>query len=67
MRNVILLMHISLDGFVAGPNSEMDWIRFDDPLVEDVGKLTDTADTALFGRVTYNMMAGYWPAAACRC
>jgi len=30
MRKVILLMHVSLDGFVAGPNGEMDWIRTDD-------------------------------------
>jgi hypothetical protein len=26
MRKVILLMHVSLDGFVAGPNGEWDWI-----------------------------------------
>jgi dihydrofolate reductase len=64
MRNVILLMHVSLDGFVAGPNGEMDWIRFDDALVDDVAELTASADTALFGRVTYEMMAGYWPTAA---
>ncbi|MDQ3250482.1 MAG: dihydrofolate reductase family protein [Chloroflexota bacterium] len=64
MRNVILLMHVSLDGFVAGPNGEMDWIRFDDEQIDDVAALTATADTALFGRVTYQMMAGYWPTAA---
>lgn len=64
MRNVILLMHVSLDGFVAGPNGEMDWIRFDDELADDVAALTASADTALFGRVTYEMMAGYWPTAA---
>jgi len=64
MRNVILLMHVSLDGFVAGPNGEMDWIRFDDQLVDDTAALTATADTALFGRVTYQMMADYWPTAA---
>jgi dihydrofolate reductase len=57
-------MHVSLDGFVAGPNGEMDWIRFDDQLADDVAALTDTADTALFGRVTYQMMEGYWPTAA---
>jgi dihydrofolate reductase len=57
-------MHVSLDGFVAGPHGEMDWIRFDGQLVDDVAELTDTADTALFGRVTYEMMAGYWPTAA---
>jgi dihydrofolate reductase len=58
MRNVILLMHVSLDGFVAGSHGEMDWIRFADQLVDDVADLTATADTALFGRVTYQMMEG---------
>ncbi len=64
MRNVILLMHVSLDGFAAGPKGEMDWIRFDGEQVADVAALTATADTVLFGRVTYEMMANYWPTAA---
>ncbi len=64
MRNVILLMHMSLDGFVAGPDGEMDWIQLDEQLFDDVAALTNTADTALFGRVTYQMMEGYWPTAA---
>ena len=64
MRKVVLLMHTSLDGFVAGPNGEMDWITFDEELADEVGKITDTADTALYGRVTYQMMESYWPAAA---
>jgi dihydrofolate reductase len=57
-------MHISLDGYVAGPNGEMDWIRFDGDLIDDVKKITDSSDTALFGRKTYEMMAYYWPTAA---
>jgi dihydrofolate reductase len=64
MRRVILLMHVSLDGFVAGPNGEMDWIKFDDEMINDTDALTASSDTALFGRVTYQMMAGYWPTAA---
>jgi dihydrofolate reductase len=64
MRKVILLMHASLDGFVGGPNGEMDWIHVDDEMFDDVGKLTDEADTALYGRVTYQMMESYWPTAA---
>lgn len=56
-------MHTSLDGFVAGPNGEMDWIQFDDDLFDFVGTMTDQADTALYGRVTYDMMQGYWPEA----
>ena len=64
MGNVILLMHVSLDGFVARPDGALDWIQFDDQLADDVAALTATADTALFGRVTYQMMEGYWPTAA---
>ncbi len=61
MRKVILLMHVSLDGFVAGPNGEMDWIRFDDDLEAYVHQLHATTDTAIYGRKTFQMMAGYWP------
>lgn len=57
-------MHTSLDGFVAGPDGEMDWIKVDDEIFDFVGTMTDKADTALYGRVTYEMMEGYWPTAA---
>ncbi|GAB3936910.1 dihydrofolate reductase family protein [Larkinella terrae] len=63
MRKLILSMHISLDGFVAGPKGEMNWIHVDDELFEYSGMLTDAADTALYGRVTYEMMDNYWPTA----
>lgn len=63
MKKVVLLMHVSLDGFVAGPNGEMDWIALDDAQFDLVNTLTDDADTALYGRVTYDMMEGYWPTA----
>ena len=42
----------------------MDWIKLDDELFDLVGKLTDEADTALYGRKTYQMMESYWPTAA---
>lgn len=57
-------MHVSLDGFVAGTNGEMDWIRVDDEMFDFVGEFTRRADTALYGRVTYQMMDSYWPTAA---
>ena len=56
-------MHISLDGFVAGPNGEMDWIKVDEEIFDHVGKRISEGDTALYGRVTYQMMEGYWPTA----
>lgn len=57
-------MHVSLDGFVAGLNGEMDWIKVDDELFDLVGEFTNEADTALYGRVTWQMMDNYWPTAA---
>ena len=56
-------MHTSLDGFVAGVNGEMNWIKVDDAMFDFVGTMTDQADTALYGRLTYQMMESYWPTA----
>lgn len=56
-------MHISLDGFVAGPNGEMNWIKVDEEIFDHVGKRISESDTALYGRVTYQMMESYWPTA----
>lgn len=56
-------MHISLDGFVAGPNGEMNWIKIDQEIFDHVGKRISEGDTALYGRVTYQMMENYWPSA----
>jgi dihydrofolate reductase len=64
MRKIISFMHISLDGFVAGPNGEMNWIKVDQEIFDHVGKRIGEGDTALYGRVTYQMMEGYWPTAA---
>lgn len=63
MRKLIFFMHTSLDGFVAGPNGEMDWIKVDEEIFDFVATMTDKADTALYGRVTYEMMQSYWPTA----
>jgi len=63
MRNLIFFMHTSLDGFVAGLNGEMHWIKVDEEMFDFVATMTDQADTALYGRVTYEMMQSYWPTA----
>ncbi len=57
-------MHISLDGFVSGPNGEMDWIQLGDDIWNYVDSITAEADTALFGENTFKMMESYWPTAA---
>ena len=57
-------MHTSLDGFVAGPNGEMDWIHVDEEIFDFGEKKIYHTDTALYGRKTFEMMEGYWPTAA---
>src|ERR1051325_4421143 len=66
MRKFISFMHISLDGFVAGPNGEMNWIKVDEEIFDHVGKRISQTDTALYGRVTYEMMENYWPTAGAK-
>lgn len=64
MRKIISFMHVSLDGFVAGPNGELNWAIVNPELFEYVGKRISKGDTALYGRTTFEMMESYWPTAA---
>lgn len=64
MRTLVSFFHVSLDGYVAGPNGEMDWIKVDEEIFGYVGDRVSNSDTALYGRVTWQMMEGYWPTAA---
>jgi dihydrofolate reductase len=63
MRNLVFFMHISLDGFVAGPNGELNWLKIDEEMFDFVATMTNNADTALYGRTTYQIMESYWPKA----
>jgi len=63
MRRVIYGMMVSLDGFVAGPNEEIDWILIDEELHKYVNDQESAVDTYLYGRRIYELMAGFWPTA----
>jgi dihydrofolate reductase len=63
MRKLVFQMHISLDSYVAGMHGELDWIKLDEEMFDFVNILTNNADTALYGRVTYQIMNNYWPEA----
>lgn len=63
MRKLFVFNRISLDGFFAGPNGEIDWFVDDDPLDKVIHDLM-SPDTALFGRTTYQMFESFWPDAA---
>ncbi|MHC1785177.1 MAG: dihydrofolate reductase family protein [Anaerolineaceae bacterium] len=65
MRKIIVFNHVTLDGFFAGPNGELDWpVKDDGESTEFAREGQGEADTFIFGRVTYEMMAGYWPTPA---
>ena len=61
MRKLISLMHVSLDGFCAGPKGEMDWIGLNQAIFADVHGMIEGTGAAVYGRTTYSMMRGYWP------
>ena len=65
MRKVILGMNITLDGFVAGPNGELDWMfpHFDREFLGSTMETLRTIDTFVMGRVNYQQMAAHWPTA----
>jgi dihydrofolate reductase len=62
MRKLKLQVQVSLDGFVAGPNNEMDWMtwNWDDKLKEYVQEITEAVDTILLGRVLAEGFIPVW-------
>ena len=64
MRNVIVFVNLTADGYLAGPNGELDWAHKDPDDAEWNAFVAENAKgggALLFGRKTYEMMAGYWP------
>jgi dihydrofolate reductase len=61
LRRLIASEMVTVDGFFAGANGELDWFVQGEELDEFANNLLDSVDTILYGRVTYQMMAGYWP------
>lgn len=66
MRKVILFNLISLDGYFEGPDRNIDWHHVDEEFNEFAIQQTGEFGALLFGRVTYELMASYWPAEAAK-
>jgi dihydrofolate reductase len=66
LRNIIASERVTLDGFIAGPAGELEWMEafFDEALATYESELLQQVDTAVFGRVTYQGFASYWPQVA---
>ena len=64
MRKLKLQVQMSVDGFIGGPNGEMDWMTWtwDDKIKEYVNELTDSVDTILLGRKMTPGFIGHWSA-----
>lgn len=63
MRRIVLAGSVSLDGFFAGPNGELDWHMISAELHQHFNDHLRPMSAFLDGRVTYEMMAEYWPTA----
>jgi len=61
MRKLISFLMTTLDGYDEGPNHELDWHNVNEEFNQFVLQQTGEADLLVFGRVTYEMMAAYWP------
>jgi dihydrofolate reductase len=57
-------MMITLDGYFEGPHREIDWHNVDAEFNDYAIDLLNNVDVLLFGRVTYQLMASYWPTSA---
>ena len=66
MRKIIFQNLITLDGYFEGPHQEIDWHNVDAEYNDYAIGLLNRIDTILFGRVTYELMANYWPTESAR-
>ncbi len=60
MRKIVMFNRMSLDGFFAGPDGEIDWF-IHDPEIDKDSHENGESDMLLIGRLTYEMFAAYWP------
>ena len=62
IRKLKLQVQMSIDGCIAGPNNEMDWMvwNWDEKLKEYVNRLHEPVDTILLGRKMTNEFVSYW-------
>ena len=61
MRKIRVFIFSALDGYFKGPKSDISWHRHDAEGTAHAVKMLKPGNTLLFGRVTYELMASYWP------
>ncbi|MGH7792168.1 MAG: dihydrofolate reductase family protein [Thermodesulfobacteriota bacterium] len=61
MRKIIAALQVSVDGFIEGPNGELDWAMAEDEETwRDLDEMLKTVDTFILGRVMYPDYEQYW-------
>ncbi len=63
MRKVIYSMLVSLDGFIEGPDHNLDWHIIDEELHQYINDQQAEVGASLYGRRMYETLAAYWPTA----
>jgi len=61
MKKVILSLATSLDGYIEGPNGEIDWMTFSEETGKALGEFLEEIDTIVYGRVSYEKWGNYSP------
>src|SRR5688572_12132984 len=61
MRKLFLHIMVSLDGYIEGPNGELDWHFSDDEFEEYINGVLRSIGGMFFGRKSFELLAGYWP------
>ena len=64
MGDVVMHIGCSIDGYIEGPDHDISWHRVDAELHQHMNDVLRGAGAFLEGRVTWELMAAYWPAAA---
>ncbi|WP_114790898.1 dihydrofolate reductase family protein [Niabella yanshanensis] len=63
MSRIFVSNWITLDGIFSGAGGDTGWFTSDEELMNYNLERLNEADTILMGRITYDLMAGYWPLA----
>lgn len=64
MRKLGVFNLITLDGYFSGEGGDISWHKVDEEFQELAERNSTEGNTLLFGRVTYELMASYWPSPA---
>ena len=63
MGNIVLMMSVSADGFIEGPDRDISWHLVDEEVHQHFNDVLGAMGAFLSGRVTYELLAGFWPTA----